>query len=472
MDDEFPGNNVKNYVIPITGSYDPNDKSVYPQGICDDRYILNSDTLTYTIRFQNTGTAEAINIFILDTLSTLFDINTFKIVASSHAMVTELLPDNVLKFKFDNIYLPDSGANEIESHGYVIFEILPLPDLANFSVIDNNAAIYFDFNEPIITNSTHNTLLDELPILAVSQVFSICEGDFVTVNGNNYNAVGIYIDTLISTFGCDSIVTTNIMNVNPAQYITNTVNICEGEVVTVGDNTYATTGLYTDNFTNIFGCDSVILTDLTVHPTFTSTIAAELCEGETYVFNGITLSSPGLYYANLLSHDNCDSIVELTLTYHTVDAGITATEFTLTANNAAASYQWVDCENNFAPIPDATNQTFEPVATGLYALIINDGLCTDTSECYFIDKAGITMLQDETFAIYPNPAQNELQIFSSYTQSQGIDMYLYNITNQLVSKYYITTFPYSLNISALESGMYLLSIHNNDDNQYFRFIKE
>ena len=472
VDDEFPGNNVKNYVIPITGSYDPNDKSVYPQGICDDEYILNSDTLTYTIRFQNTGTAEAINIFILDTLSTLLDINTFKIVASSHAMVTELLPDNVLKFKFDNIYLPDSGANEIESHGYVIFEILPLPDLANFSVIDNNAAIYFDFNEPIITNSTHNTLLDELPILAVSQEFSICEGDFVTVNGNNYNAVGIYIDTLISTFGCDSIVTTNIMNVNPAQYITNTVNICEGEVVTVGDNTYATTGLYTDNFTNIFGCDSVILTDLTVHPTFTSTIAAELCEGETYVFNGITLSSPGLYYANLLSHDNCDSIVELTLTYHTVDAGITATEFTLTANNAAASYQWVDCENNFAPIPDATNQTFEPVATGLYALIINDGLCTDTSACYFIDKAGITLLQDETFAIYPNPAQNELQIFSSYTQSQGIDMYLYNITNQLVSKYYITTFPYTLNISELESGMYILSIHNNDDNQYFRFIKE
>ena len=209
-----------------------------------------------------------------------------------------------------------------------------------------------------------------------------------------------------------------------------------------------------------------------MHPTFTSTIEAEFCEGETYVFNGSTLSTPGLYYANLLSHDNCDSIVELTLTYHTVDAGITATEFTLTANNAAASYQWVDCENNFAPIPDATNQTFEPVATGLYALIINDGLCTDTSACYFIDKAGITLLQDETFAIYPNPAQNELQIFSSYTQSQGIDMYLYNITNQLVSKYYITTFPYTLNISELESGMYILSIHNNDDNQYFRFIKE
>lgn len=472
MDDVFPGNNFKHYVIPIIGSYDPNDKAIYPQGICDDGYILNTDTLTYTIRFQNTGTAEAINIFIHDTLSTLLDINTFKIVASSHAMVTELLPDNVLKFKFDNIYLPDSGANEIESHGYVIFEILPLPGLANFSVIDNNAAIYFDFNEPIITNSTHNTLLDELPILAASQEFSICEGDFVTVNGNNYNAVGIYIDTLISSFGCDSIVTTNIMNVNPAQYITNMVNICEGEVVTVGDNTYTTTGLYIDNFANIFGCDSVILTDLTVHPTFTSTIEAEFCEGETYVFNGSTLSSPGLYYANLLSQDNCDSIVELTLTFHTVDAGVTATEFTLTANNAAASYQWVDCENNFAPIPDATNQTFEPDVTGLYALIINDGLCTDTSECYFIDKSGIVMLENETFAIYPNPAQNELQLFSSSTQNQVVEIYLYNITNQLLSQYLITSFPYTLNISELKSGIYILGIHYDGNMQYDRFIKD
>lgn len=472
MDDVFPGNNFKHYVIPIIGSYDPNDKAIYPQGICDDGYILNSDTLTYTIRFQNTGTAEAINIFILDTLSALLDINTFKIVASSHTMVTELLPDNVLKFKFDNIYLPDSGANEMESHGYVIFEILPLPDLDNFSVIDNNAAIYFDFNEPIITNATHNTLLDVLPILATTQEFSLCEGDVVTVNGNTYNAVGTYIDTLLSSFGCDSIVTTNIMTIFPAQHITNIVNICEGEDVTVGDNTYTTTGLYTDNFTNIFGCDSVILTDLTVHPTVTTTIAAELCEGETFEFNGSTLSTPGLYFANLLSLYNCDSIVELTLSNHPVDAAVTATAFTLTANNAAATYQWVDCDNNFAPIPEATNQTFEPAVTGLYALIINDGICSDTSECYFFDKTGIAVLQDEAFAIYPNPAQNELHIFSSNTQSQGIEIYVYNITNQLLSQFTITGLPFTLNISALESGMYILGINTDDNIQYFRFIKE
>jgi hypothetical protein len=51
-------------------------------------------------------------------------------------------------------------------------------------------------------------------------------------------------------------------------------------------------------------------------------------------------------------------------------------------------------------------------------------------------------------------------------------MYLINITNQLLSNYHVTSFPYTLNISALESGMYILGIHNNDDNQYFRFIKE
>ena len=164
-------NNVKKYCVGIVNSYDPNDKQVYPIGVCEDKFILNDQLLTYTLRFQNTGNADAINIYLIDSLDSNLDINSVNIISQSHRpMITEVLEGNALNFSFDNIHLPDSGTNEPESHGYVVFEVRPIPGLPNGTVIQNYGEIYFDFNPPIITNIVSNTIIDELPICSTATI--------------------------------------------------------------------------------------------------------------------------------------------------------------------------------------------------------------------------------------------------------------------------------------------------------------
>lgn len=119
---------------------------------------MNNQTMTYTVRFQNTGTAPAVNVFILDTIHPNLDIASLRVVGHSHPMVTEWEPGNQVRFRFDNIMLSDSASNEPESHGYVIYEIDQMPDLNSGEEMLNTAYIYFDLNEPIQTNTVLNTI--------------------------------------------------------------------------------------------------------------------------------------------------------------------------------------------------------------------------------------------------------------------------------------------------------------------------
>ena len=105
-------------------------------------------------------TAPATNVFIIDSIaSDVLGMSSFEIVSASHELTGVHVSDNsVVKFKFDNINLPDSNANEPESHGYVMYSIKQMPNLSPGTRIENTAGIYFDWNEPVITNTTLNTI--------------------------------------------------------------------------------------------------------------------------------------------------------------------------------------------------------------------------------------------------------------------------------------------------------------------------
>lgn len=141
-------------LVQIVGnSYDPNDKNVdHAEQIAP----AVQDELTYTIRFQNTGTAPAQNIYILDTLSTNLDWSTFEMIEASHAMHVENLGNGVLRFNFPQIWLPDSTANEPESHGHLVYRVKENAANAEGTEIFNTAYIFFDWNDPIVTNTTYN----------------------------------------------------------------------------------------------------------------------------------------------------------------------------------------------------------------------------------------------------------------------------------------------------------------------------
>ena len=141
-----------------TGAYDPNDKQGFPLGCGDNHNIRPGQALDYLIRFQNTGTDTAFTVVIRDTLSPFLDPLSIRPGAGSHPYTWNLSGQGVLSFTFNQIMLPDSNVNEPASQGFVQFNISPYLTLPLGSVLENSAAIYFDFNEPVITNTTWHTI--------------------------------------------------------------------------------------------------------------------------------------------------------------------------------------------------------------------------------------------------------------------------------------------------------------------------
>jgi len=157
--------NLDSLKITVTGSFDPNDKLVR-EGILEERFVEIGTKLTYTIRFQNTGTDTAFVVKIKDELDPHFDLLSLEILASSHPM-TYKLDGRLLTFIFQDIELPDSTRNEPKSHGFVRYRIGPFSSVLNNTVVKNSAAIYFDFNEPVETNEVTNKYVTELPVEVV-----------------------------------------------------------------------------------------------------------------------------------------------------------------------------------------------------------------------------------------------------------------------------------------------------------------
>lgn len=148
----------------INCAVDPNDKQVYPPGIHDSHYTLFDSELIYTIRFQNTGTDTAFNITIIDELDNDLDWSTFRVITSSHYMETSIDPNTgVVTFYFPDILLPDSIVNEVLSHGFVKYLIKAMEGIPENTPVRNRADIYFDFNDPVSTNATLNTMVSEIP---------------------------------------------------------------------------------------------------------------------------------------------------------------------------------------------------------------------------------------------------------------------------------------------------------------------
>lgn len=146
----------------VSCSYDPNDKQVYPIGYGEAGAVaLSTRHLDYTIRFQNTGNAPAIDVVLSDLLDESLDLSTLQVLGYSHAPTqVSIGADRELVVRFDGIQLPDSGASFMDSQGFFRFRIDLLPGRSHLTEIRNTAHIFFDLNPAVITNTTLTTLVD------------------------------------------------------------------------------------------------------------------------------------------------------------------------------------------------------------------------------------------------------------------------------------------------------------------------
>ncbi len=151
-DDLLSNNNNSSLTQVVTGSYDPNDKSEsHGEKILFSAFSA-TDYLYYTIRFENTGTAGALNVRVTDVLDARLDENSIVMINASHAYTLDRV-DESLVWNFNNIQLPISVPNTDIGKGYINFKIKPKSGFAVGDIIPNTASIYFDSNPAIITNT-------------------------------------------------------------------------------------------------------------------------------------------------------------------------------------------------------------------------------------------------------------------------------------------------------------------------------
>jgi uncharacterized repeat protein (TIGR01451 family) len=158
--DATPDNNIFNLNQTVIGSYDPNDINVLEgESIFIDEV---NNYLHYVIRFQNTGTASAINVLVTNTLDDNLDWDSIRIDGISHNNYISIRNGNQISFVFNSIYLPYQAANELGSQGFICYKIKPKNNSEVGDFFRNNAQIYFDYNPAIHTNTVSTEIINPL----------------------------------------------------------------------------------------------------------------------------------------------------------------------------------------------------------------------------------------------------------------------------------------------------------------------
>lgn len=169
--EQTPADNADAISANPTTSFDPNEKLVNVSSITPEE-VASGKALEYTIHFQNTGTQPAVNIVLRDMIDTDLDLSSFEMIGSTHDYQISI-NGNEVAWTFPNIMLPDSGTDLEASQGGVHFRIRPKTSVLPGTMILNTGAIYFDYNEPVITNTVQTEVVTSSGIAATGNANSL-----------------------------------------------------------------------------------------------------------------------------------------------------------------------------------------------------------------------------------------------------------------------------------------------------------
>ncbi len=324
-------------------------------------------------------------------------------------------------------------------------------------------------------DSIVSTIVNVLPVISNTQTISICEGDSIYVGSSIYTLGGTYVDVLSSmSTGCDSIVTTTL-TVIPSIHVNQNPTICNGESFNVGNFVYTNSGTYTTTLVSaVTGCDSVVTTVLTVLPAVVTNQTVELCYGSFLQVGAFIHTVSGLYTDTVSGSNLCDSIVISNLTVHPpVDSTTTVNLNVITSNELGATYQWVDCANGNAAIVGETNQSFTATSNGQYAVAITQGLCTVISNCVSILNVALNdnLQEFSTFEITPNPANSQIVLTFSNAINKG-NLSIRNMQGAMVYDESLNAASNVIvNVSELPAGIYVVKFVSERNSTYIKRIQ-
>ena len=233
--------------------------------------------------------------------------------------------------------------------------------------------------------------------------------------------------------------------------------------------TWTESGVYTDTIPNSMGCDSVITVNLDILNT-TAFLETTACFSYTAP-DGVLHTESGMVTAIIDNSAGCDSIITIDLTVVDIDLTVVQDQTVLTAQQAGATYQWVDCNNNFEPIEGATDAVYTAVANGDYAVEITVGECSAISDCYSVTTVGVSSHFFDELRLFPNPTRGNFtlslgathpELFVEVSDSYGrvVDEMSYTQRDEI---------QWKLNGAP---GVYFVRIYAGDDFAVIRVVKQ
>lgn len=359
---------------------------------------INTQSLFYSTYFGGTGDDEGFTV--LSSADTIIIAGT---TSSSDLPVTSETFDPSFNYGGNDIFmiklLPGSGIPPVAQFNTPSVTCINQPtSFINSSV--NSTSYSWNFGDGYISNienPTHsysqsgnyivsllslnqcssNTTLRNIKVEGggIQNAFSsICKGDSVFLGGSYRSTVGNYLDTLTSISGCDSIISTILTLTSTIQTI-QTPSICQGDAFKVGSNNYTVQGIYIDELKAVFGCDSIVTTNLTVIPTIKSNQTLSICEGEKFNVGTHYYTFQGTYIDTLTSVFGCDSIVTTNLSVNPLPVPLLGNDtlmcpgdfIVLTPGNGFSSYFWSD---------GSDLSELHVYMSGSYFVNVSDGLCS------------------------------------------------------------------------------------------------
>jgi hypothetical protein len=253
----------------------------------------------------------------------------------------------------------------------------------------------------------------------------------------------------------------------PVMGDTMTLSHC-GTYTSASGTTFTTTGIYTDTLLTTMGCDSIITLDLTITPNSYSSLNVSSCNTYLSPSGRFTWASTGFYNDTIPNAEGCDSIITINLTIKTVDKTLSMYGNTIMAA-LSDNYQWLNCDNNYSIIAGANSQSFSPTANGNYAVELTQNGCSDTSICISITTIGLSenpLFKD--VAIYPNPSSGQVNI--DLGELKNVNIRVVNSTGQLVfNQEKINTKAYQIELKEAP-GIYYMELTAGDEIKQFKLL--
>lgn len=280
---------------------------------------------------------------------------------------------------------------------------------------------------------------------------------------------GSYSDTIPNSAGCDSIIAINLTIKNTFAAISPVT--CDSYTVPSGKATYTASGIYSDTLPNSAGCDSILTINLTIDNSTAGVTSPAACGSYTVPSGKATYTSGGTYMDTIPNNAGCDSVMTIILTVIKVDTSVSSAGNVLTANATGVTYKWLNCDSGFAVISGATNQAYTPASSGTYAVQITDSGCIDTSSCHNVTVIGVQDAVRRKLSVYPNPAGERIFIDMSRYAGQ-VHVSIVNILGEEVHSSQEDKTNIEIETSGWAPGIYFVKLKADDGEVFAKVVVE